>query len=156
MGTMGIPPGERFKNLWSFAVPGVFIFCTVVIIPCLYGGYLTFTDWDGVKQVKNLVGFSNYLAVFRDTEFWKSMSLTLLYVVLSVVLVNLLAFVLAYALTNGLKGQNFFRAGFFTPNLIGGVVFGFIWQCVFARALVSFSGGPGWNFFVSSLRAILQ
>ena len=46
MGTMGRTPGERFKNLCIFAVPGVFIFCTVVIIPFLYGGYLTFTDWE--------------------------------------------------------------------------------------------------------------
>ena len=69
----------------------------------------------------------NYISVFKDTAFWSSMGLTLKYVVLSVILVNAVAFLLAYALTNGIKGQKFFRAGFFTPNLIGGVVLGFIW-----------------------------
>ena len=109
------------------------IFCAVVILPFLYGFYLTLTDWDGVSKVKNIVGVQNYISVFKDTAFWSSMGLTLKYVVLSVILVNAVAFLLAYALTNGIKGQKFFRAGFFTPNLIGGVVLGFIWQFVFIQ-----------------------
>ena len=66
------------------------------------------------------------------------MFLTLKYVFVSVLLVNVFAFLIAYLLTNGMKGQNFFRSGFFTPNLIGGVVLGFIWQFVFSRILVDF------------------
>lgn len=150
MGTMGRTKTEKWKNLCIFALPGIFIFCAVVIVPFLYGFYLTFTDWDGVKQIKNPVGFSNYVAVFQDTNFWKSMELTLQYVFFSVILVNLLAFLLAYALTNGLKGQNFFRTGFFTPNLIGGVILGFIWQFVFSRVLVTIGDTTGWGIFSSS------
>ena len=134
---MGRKTGEKIKNLCIFALPGCFIFCAVVILPFLYGFYLTLTDWDGVKKVKNLVGVQNYIAVFHDTAFWSSMGLTLKYVLFSVLLVNVVAFLLAYALTNGLKGQKFFRAGFFTPNLIGGVVLGFIWQFVFSRVFKS-------------------
>lgn len=147
---MGRKTGEKFKNLCIFALPGCFVFCAVVILPFLYGFYLTLTDWDGVSKMKNMVGLENYLAVFTDTAFWTSMGLTLKYVVISVFLVNAMAFLLAYALTNGLKGQNFFRAGFFTPNLIGGVVLGFIWQFVFSRVLVDVGESTGWGIFSSS------
>lgn len=150
MGTMGRKTGERIKNLCIFALPGCLVFGAVVIVPFLYGFYLTLTDWDGVRKVKNIVGLSNYAAVFQDTGFWSSLGLTLKYVVISVVLVNAAAFLLAYALTNGLKGQNFFRTGFFTPNLIGGVVLGFIWQFVFSRVLVNFGESTGFGIFSSS------
>ena len=109
---MGRKTGEKIKNLCIFALPGCLIFCAVVILPFLYGFYLTLTDWDGVSKVKNIVGVQNYISVFKDTAFWSSMGLTLKYVLLSVILVNAVAFLLAYALTNGIKGQKFFRAGF--------------------------------------------
>lgn len=147
---MGRNKGEKIKNACIFALPGIFIFCAVVIVPFIYGFYLTMTDWDGVKQVKNIVGFSNYSAVFTDAQFWSSMLLTLKYVFFAVLLVNAVAFLFAYMLTNGLKGQNFFRTGFFTPNLIGGVVLGFIWQFIFSRVLVNFGESTGWGIFSSS------
>jgi len=150
MGTMGRKRGEKLKNLLMFAMPGCLVFCAVVIIPFIYGFYLTLTDWNGVRQEKNIVGGANYLEVFQDTAFWTSMGLTLKYVLFAVVLVNLIAFIFAYALTNGLKGQNFFRTGFFTPNLIGGVVLGFIWQFVFSRVLVNLGDSTGWGIFSTS------
>lgn len=147
---MGRKSGEKFKNMCIFALPGILVFCAVVIVPFVYGFYLTLTDWNGVSQAKNLVGAANYLQVFQDVEFWKSMWLTLKYVLFSVVLVNGVAFLLAYMLTNGLKGQNFFRTGFFTPNLLGGVVLGFIWQFVFSRVLVNLGENTGWGIFSTS------
>ena len=141
---------EAVKTFCQFALPGLVVFCIVVIIPFLYGFYLTFTDWDGVKTAKNFVAFSNYIQVFKDKEFWTSMLLTLKYVLFSVILVNVVAFGLAYILTTGIKGQNFFRTGFFTPNLIGGVVLGFIWQFVFSRVLVDVGAKTGWGIFSSS------
>lgn len=150
MGTMGRKKGESIKSFCIFALPGCLVFCLVVIIPFLYGFYLTLTDWDGVSKTKKMIGLTNYIAVFGDTEFWSSMALTLKYVAISLILVNVFAFLLAYALTNGMKGQNFFRTGFFTPNLIGGVVLGFIWQFVFARVLVGLGNETGWGIFSSS------
>lgn len=147
---MGRKKNEKIKNLCIFAIPGCAIFFAVVMIPFLYGIYLTFTDWNGVSRVKNLVGGSNYKNVFLDATFWTSMGLTLKYVIISVLLVNIVAFLLAYALTNGIKGQNFFRAGFFTPNLIGGVVLGFIWQFIFSRVLVNVGTTMNWVIFSKS------
>ena len=151
MNSLGRTTGDKIKSFLMFALPGTFVFLCVVILPFLYGFYLTFTDWNGVASVKNLVGFSNYSEVFRDKEFWKSMGLTLKYVVLSVLLVNAVGFLFAYFLSGKIKrGQNLFRAGFFTPNLIGGVVLGFIWQFVFSQVLVKFGKGAGIVFLSKS------
>ena len=141
---------QDIKAGFMFATPGVLIFLLVVIVPFLYGFYLTFTDWNGVNPVKHIVGFANYAETFRDSQFWTSMWLTIKYVVLSVLLVNVVAFLLAYLLTNGMKGQNFFRSGFFTPNLIGGVVLGFIWQFIFQRVFTSLGKAAGSSFWATS------
>lgn len=114
-----------------FALPGLFCFVAVVIVPFVYGVYLTLTDWNGVSKVKNFVGLKNFAGVMRDGQFWTSLLLTFKYVIVVVLLVNVLAFGIAYLLTRGMKGQNFFRAGFFTPNLIGGIVLGYIWSMIF-------------------------
>ena len=135
------------KDFCLFALPGMFCFFAVVIIPFLYGVYLTLTDWDGVSEVKNFVGLETFGAVLRDGQFWSSLLLTFKYVIAVVVLVNVIAFLLAYLLTRGIKGQNFFRAGFFTPNLIGGIVLGYIWQFVFSRVFVSIGETTGWELF---------
>ncbi len=113
----------------------MFMFTCVVIFPFIYGVYLTFTDWDGFSSVKTFVGIQNYIVTFQDTDFWNSIFLTFKYVFFVVIFVNVIAFGLAYLLTSGIKGENFLRAGFFTPNLIGGIVLGFIWNFVFNRVL---------------------
>ena len=138
---------RKGKDFCIFALPGLFCFLAVVIIPFLYGVYLTLTDWNGVASVKNFVGLKNFAAMAKDVQFWNSLLLTFKYVIAVVVLVNVLAFLIAYLLTRGFKGQNFFRAGFFTPNLIGGIVLGYIWQFVFSRVFVSIGEATGWNLF---------
>ena len=130
----------KTKLFLIFGFPALFFFCAVVVIPVVYGLYLTLTNWDGISSAKDFVGFSNYAEVFQDGEFWGSLWLTLKYVIVSVLLINVVAFVLAYLLTSGVKGQNFLRSAFFTPNLIGGIVLGFIWQFVFNRALTELGG----------------
>lgn len=128
--------GRKCGTFLIFAGPAVISFVLVVIIPMIYGVYLTFTGWDGFTNAKPFVGLTNYIAVFQDGAFWNSLWLTVKYVALSVVFINALAFALAYLLTSGIKGQNFLRAGFFTPNLIGGIVLGYIWQFIFSRVMV--------------------
>lgn len=91
---------HKGKDFCMFALPGMFCFFAVVIIPFLYGVYLTFTDWDGVSSEKNFIWFENFKGVIRDGEFWTSLLLTFKYVILVVVLVNVIAFVIAYLLTS--------------------------------------------------------
>ena len=117
-----------------FAGVATVLFCGVVVVPFIYGLYLTFTSWDGVSLSKPFVGFANYAAAFADTSFWSALGRTVIYSVISVVLINVVAFFLAFMVTRGIRGQNLFRAGFFIPNLIGGIVLGYVWQFVFNRA----------------------
>jgi len=117
-----------------FAGIGTILFAGVVIVPFIYGLYLTFTSWDGVSKAKPFVGLANYTAAFADGDFWAALGRTMIYSIFAVVLINVVAFILAYLVTSGVKGQNFFRAGFFIPNLIGGIVLGYVWQFVFNRA----------------------
>ncbi|RKJ45480.1 sugar ABC transporter permease [bacterium 1XD8-76] len=138
---------NKGKDFCMFALPGMFCFFAVVIVPFLYGVYLTLTDWNGVADVKNFVGFKNFGGVVKDAQFWTSLLLTFKYVIFVVIIVNVLAFGIAYLLTRGMKGENFFRAGFFTPNLIGGIVLGYIWQFVFSRVFVNIGESTGWTLF---------
>ena len=126
-----------------FAGPGTVLFLAVVIVPFLYGLYLTFTSWDGVSLSKPFVGLQNFADAFKDTTYWQAMGRTVIYSIFAVILINIVAFGLAYLLTSGIKGQNFFRAGFFVPNLIGGIVLGYVWQFVFNRAFVAIGKALG-------------
>ena len=130
----------KVKQYLMFAGPGTILFLAVVIVPFIYGLYLTFTSWDGVSLEKPFVGFENFINAFQDSAYWAAMGRTILYSAIAVVLINIVAFGLAYLVTKGIKGQNFFRAGFFVPNLIGGIVLGYIWKFVFNRAFVAIAG----------------
>lgn len=127
----------KCKQFIMFAGITTVIFAAVVIVPFIYGLYLTFTSWDGVAKQKPFVGLANYISTFADAAYWEALGRTFLYSVIAVVLVNVVAFILAFLVTSGVKGQNFFRAGFFIPNLIGGIVLGYIWKFVFNRAFVA-------------------
>lgn len=143
----------KVKQFLMFAGPATVLFIGVVVLPLIYGVYLTFTSWDGVSKSKPWVGFANYISAFQDSTFWVAMGRTIIYSVVAVVLVNIVAFFLAYLVTSGVKGQNFFRAGFFTPNLIGGIVLGYVWKFVFNRALVSIGKSIGAGFLSNTLLA---
>ncbi len=126
-----------------FVLPSVFIWFSVVIIPFFYGLGITFTDWNGLAMDINFVGFDNYVQVFTDSAFLKSLLKTVVYVIFSVLLSNIIGFLLALAVTSGMKGQNLFRIGFFTPNIIGGIILGYIWNFIFSYALTGF--GKSWG-----------
>lgn len=133
----GLKTRKKALLYMAFAAPAMFLFAIFTLVPLVYGVYLTFTDWNGISSTMNWVGFKNYVSVFTDASFWQSMGMTILYSAVSVMTINLLAFLLAYILTSGVFGQNFLRAGFFTPNLIGGLILGYVWQFIFSRVLVN-------------------
>ena len=127
----------KARQFLMFAGPAALLFFGTVIVPFVYGLYLTFTSWDGISKTKPFVGFENYIDAFTDTVYWTALGRTVIYSFFAVILVNVVAFLLAYMVTSGIKGQNFFRAGFFIPNLIGGIVLGYVWKFVFNRAFVA-------------------
>ena len=140
----------KVRQYLLFAGVSTFTFVMVVIVPFIYGIYLTFTSWDGVSKVKAFTGLDNFKAAFGDMSFWQSIGRTFVYSAFAVILINLVAFGLAFMLTSGIKGQKFFRAGFFIPNLIGGIVLGYVWKFVFNKAFVAFGDITGSALLSSS------
>lgn len=141
---------RRIGNRLLFTGPTLIAFIAVIIIPFIYGIYMTFYEWDGISSTMPFAGFDNYKAVMQDEKFWTSIWLTIKYVAASVLLINVLAFALAYLVTTGVRGQNFFRASFFSPNLIGGLVLGFIWQFIFNIFLPSIGETYNWELFTKT------
>ncbi|MBO4900771.1 MAG: sugar ABC transporter permease [Lachnospiraceae bacterium] len=117
-----------------FLFPLLFAFAVTVIIPLILGIGYSFTNWDGIR-VKGFVGFDNYTRMFKQPGFIWSILITFLFVVFNIVLVNLVAFLLALLCTSKIKGLGFFRAAYFLPNLIGGIVLGYIWQFIFSNVV---------------------
>ncbi len=110
-------------------MPILIAFILAFVVPFVMGIYLSVCNFTTVENA-TFSGFSNYLAVFSDKGFLKSLWFTVAFTVVSVISVNVLAFFLALALTRGLKGSNLFRTVFFMPNLIGGIVLGYIWNLI--------------------------
>lgn len=117
-----------------FLFPLLFAFAVTVIIPLVLGIGYSFTDWDGIR-VKNAVGIANYTRMFTQASFLWSIFITFLFVVFNMILVNLVAFLLALLCTSRIKGLGFFRAAYFLPNLIGGIVLGYIWNFIFSNVV---------------------
>ncbi len=120
-----------------FVLPTFVAFMIGFVIPFIMGIYLSFCKFTTVTDAK-LVGFSNYLKVFQDPTFVHSLWYTALFTVVSVITINLFAFTIAMLLTKAIKGTNVFRTVFFMPNLIGGIVLGYIWQLIINGVLLYF------------------
>ena len=140
---------RSLKKFMKFAALPLAIFTVVLVVPFVNGFYYTFTDWDGFK-VDKFVGFSNYAESFADPKFWTTLRFTGLFVVVSLVLVNVVAFGLALIVTSNLRSRNFLRTLFFVPNLVGGVVLGVIWQFIFNSAIVALANKYDWELFKQS------
>ncbi|MCR4657884.1 MAG: sugar ABC transporter permease [Lachnospiraceae bacterium] len=118
-----------------FLFPLLFTFAVTVIIPLVLGICYSFTDWTGIR-FNQIVGLQNYTTMFSDPAFIWSIVITFIFVVLNMILINLVGFLLALLCTSGIKGGGFFRASYFLPNLIGGIVLGYIWQFVFSNVII--------------------
>ena len=122
-----------------FALPTLLAFLVAFLIPFILGIYLSFTEFTTVTDAQ-FVGFSNYIAAFtEDNNFLNALWFTVKFAVVAIITINLFSFLLALALTQGLKGTNLFRAVFFMPNQIGGIVLGYIWQLIINGILLPFS-----------------
>ena len=121
-----------------FVMPTLLAFLIAFVIPFLLGLYLSFTEFTTVTNAK-FVGFQNYLQIFSsDDGFLNSLWFTVKFAISAVISINLFAFLLALLLTQNIKGTNIFRTVFFMPNLIGGIVLGYIWQLIINGVLYKF------------------
>ena len=121
-----------------FMVPVVASFAIGFVWPFIQGLFLSFTSFKTTSNWK-WNGIGNYIKAFADESFRYSFGYTALYAIVSLVLINVIAFAVAYALTQKIKGTNLFRTVFFLPNLIGGIVLGYIWSMIFDGLLAAYS-----------------
>lgn len=130
--------GKVIEKYWPiFVLPTLLSFIIGFVVPFIMGIGLSFCDFTTVTDAK-FIGFGNYVAALHDTVFQHSFWYTALFAAVSVVVINVAAFALAMALTRKLRGTNLFRTVFFMPNLIGGIVLGYIWQLIFNGILVRY------------------
>ena len=126
------------RMVWLFLLPTFAAFCIGFLYPFLKGAFLSFCKFKLTSQW-TWVGFSNYVKAFSDSTFVHAFWYTALFAFVSVLVINVLAFAVAYFLTKGIKGSNLFRTVFFMPNLIGGIVLGYIWSMIFDGILVKYN-----------------
>ena len=145
--------GRRERRITEtlFLLPTVLAFIMVIIVPFLIGIYYSFTNWDGVSAAMNPVGLENYRTIFSEPAFLHAFLMTVEFTILNVIAVNVVAFLMALLVTSQVKGRNLYRAGFFVPNLIGGIVLGSIWQFIYASILPAIGKSLGWAGLSSSL-----
>ncbi len=122
-----------------FLLPTVLAFCIGFVWPFLQGIYLSFFRFKTLKFT-TFVGFDNYVKAFGDSTFLRSFLFTVAFTVVSVLVINLLAFAIAFVLTKGIRGSTLFRTVFFMPNLIGGIVLGYIWKMILDGIIIRFLG----------------
>ena len=130
--------GKTMKRYFPvFVLPTLLAFAVAFMVPFIMGIYLSFCDFSTVTNAK-FVGISNYVKAFTNPDFLKALWFTVKFAVLAVVTINICGFALALMLTQNIKGRNIFRTIFFMPNLIGGIVLGYIWQSMINGVLAKF------------------
>lgn len=142
---------KRKLTEFLFLVPTLLAFIMVIIIPFIYGIYYSFTDWQGTGAVSGWVGFDNYKVIFTEPGFLHSFLVTLEFTVFNIITVNVVAFLISLLVTSEIRGRNVYRAGFFVPNLIGGIVLGLVWQFIFSNILPAIGKSIGWDLLSKSL-----
>ena len=130
---------QRPIKKWAplFILPTFAAFVIGFVWPFIQGIYLSFCNFNTPRDAK-WVGINNYAKVFTDAGFLNAFKNTAAFAVVSIILINVLAFFIAYALTQKMRGANLFRTVFFMPNLIGGVVLGYIWSMIFDGILAKY------------------
>ncbi|MDO4623070.1 MAG: sugar ABC transporter permease [Eubacteriales bacterium] len=139
-------------TFWCFVLPLLIPFVIVVLIPAAMGFYYALTDWNGVGSSARFIGFENFAYIFtQDKDFWLAFGRTAAFSAIAIVVINILAYLLALLVTQHIRGVNFMRSAFFMPNLIGGLLLGFIWKFIFSQVIDSLGKASGIGFFRNML-----
>jgi raffinose/stachyose/melibiose transport system permease protein len=127
------------KYFAVFALPTVLAFTVMYMVPLIMGVVLSFAKFRTVNNITEWVGFRNYINAFAlNDDFLNALIFTVKFTIVSVITINLFAFILASLLTKDMRGTSLFRTIFFMPNLIGGIVLGYVWQFIINSILVKY------------------
>ena len=128
---------KAISKYWPiFVLPTLAAFTIGFIWPFIWGVYLSFQRFTTVSKT-TFVGLQNYISVFQDSSFLHAFGFTTAFTIVSTVIINVCAFAIALALTRGIRGTNLFRTVYFMPNLIGGILLGYIWQILLNGVLAN-------------------
>ena len=131
--------GRAIRRWWPlFVLPTCFAFALGFVVPLVMGIYLSFTEFTTITDAE-FVGLKNYVRAFQDPDFLHALLFTLAFTIVTTILINVAAFFVAYMFTKAMRGAKLFRSVFFMPNLIGGIVLGYIWSMIFDGILVKYS-----------------
>lgn len=125
------------KYFAVFTLPTILAFCLAFVVPFVMGLYLSFCKFTTVTNA-TFIGFKNYIKAFAEPDFINAMFFTVKFAVIAIITINVFAFALSLLLTRKIKGTNLFRTVFFMPNLIGGIILGYIWQSMINAILVKY------------------
>ncbi|GLI83919.1 ABC transporter permease [Rossellomorea marisflavi] len=143
--------GLKWKSILTYSAfvgPALVFFLVIQIIPFLMGLYYSFTSWNGVSSAVEWVGFDNYIRIFTDDQvFFQSFMFTTKFMFAAVVISNVIGFGFALLLNAALKTRNILRTVFFLPNVIGGLLLGFIWQFIFVKGFASLGNATDLSLF---------
>jgi len=142
---------RRKLTEFLFLLPTLLAFVMVIIIPFIFGIFYSFTDWQGTGAASQMVGLANYKAIFQEPAFFHSFLITIKFTIYNIISVNVVAFCISLLVTSDIRGRDLYRAGFFVPNLIGGIVLGLIWQFIFSNIVPAVGKAIGWPLLSKSL-----
>jgi len=143
---------------WLFLAPVLLAFLVVIVIPFFLGAYYSFTNWTATARLGGTlkwIGLKNFAGILKDPSFTYSFILTVVYTVLNMIVINVVSFGLAMLVTRKLAGRNVYRAGFFVPNLIGGLILGYVWQFIFNNAVPSIGTMLGFSAWADAGNLLL-
>ncbi len=130
-----------------FMGPAVLVYLAVLLIPFLLGLYYSMTDWNGASASYSWVGFDNYRSALFDPDFIRSFWFTIRLTLAIALLMNVIGFGLAFLLTKKLRFRNLWRAVFFVPNVLGGLILGFLWNFIFTKCFEAIGEATNWHLF---------
>ena len=142
---------RRQLTEFLFLLPTLLAFVMVIIIPFIFGIFYSFTDWQGTGAASQMVGLANYKAILQEPGFFHSFLITIKFTIYNIISVNVVAFCISLLVTSEIRGRDLYRAGFFVPNLIGGIVLGLIWQFIFSNIVPAVGKVLGWQLLSKSL-----
>ena len=137
-------------SLLLFTAPALVVYFIFKLYPAFSGILYSMTDWNGLRKGFDIIGFDNYIAVFKDVTYWKSILFTVKFVVVMLIAANVLALVLAVAIESRSRARGFFRTLFYMPNMISMIIGGFMWNFIFTKVLYYMADNWGLTFFDQS------
>ncbi|OWR26667.1 ABC transporter permease [Saccharibacillus sp. O23] len=142
---------NKYVSLFAFTAPALIFYIAFLLIPMIGAFYYSFTDWNGLNRDYDLIGFANFVEVFKeDPDFVNSLWFTLKYVIVMVVLQNVFALFLAVLIESRTRSKGLFRTLFFMPNMISVIISAFMWTFIFSQVLPQIAEKTAFTFLNQS------